>query len=182
MATNARREVATLAGGCFWCVEAVFEQVRGVERVLPGYSGGHIPNPSYEQVCSESTGHAEAAQVTFDPGEVSYEELLKIFFATHDPTTLNRQGPDVGTQYRSVVFYHSEEQKAAAERVISELGAGGAWGRPIVTQVVPLTAFYLAEDYHREYYRRHSWEPYCQIVISPKVAKLRKEFLAKLKR
>ena len=174
-------EVATLAGGCFWCMEAVFEQLQGVQSVVSGYSGGAVANPSYEQVCTGSTGHAEVVQVTFDPKVVSYREVLEVYFATHDPTTLNRQGEDVGTQYRSAVFYHSPEQKAAAERLIADLNAEQIWDRPIVTQVVPLTNFFPAERYHQGYYRGHPAQPYCAAVITPKVAKFRKKFAAKLK-
>jgi peptide-methionine (S)-S-oxide reductase len=173
--------VATLAGGCFWCLEAVFEQLRGVERVESGYSGGTVPQPSYEQVCSGRTGHAEVVQVTFDPAVVTFREILDVFFATHDPTTLNRQGADVGTQYRSTIFYHSPQQKQAAEQRIRELNAEGIWDRPIVTEVVPLQAFYPAEQYHQEYYRNNPGQGYCRAVISPKVAKFRKQFADKLK-
>ena len=180
-ATAAHHEVATLAGGCFWCLEAVFELVQGVERVDPGYTGGSSPNPTYEQICTGNTGHAEAVQLTFDPAVVSYRELLDLFFVTHDPTTLDRQGPDTGTQYRSAVFYHSPEQGEAAEAAIAELTASGVWKDPIVTEVVPLTEYYAAEEYHREYYRRNPNSGYCQVIIAPKVAKLRKERLAALK-
>jgi len=176
-----RRETATLAGGCFWCIEACFVDLKGVERVVPGYAGGTVDNPTYEQVCSGKTGHAEVAQVTFDPDVVSYGELLEVFFTIHDPTTLNRQGADVGTQYRSAIFTHSPAQKAEAERVIRELEASKAWGKPIVTEVVPLEKFFAAEDYHHDYFARNPGQPYCQAVIAPKVAKLRKHFLAKLK-
>jgi peptide-methionine (S)-S-oxide reductase len=175
------REVATLGGGCFWCLEAVFEQLRGVEKVVSGYAGGHAPNPTYHQVCSGTTGHAEVVQVTFDPAVVSYREILEVFFTIHDPTTLNRQGADVGTQYRSAVFYHSPEQKAAAEEVIRDLEAEAVWENPVVTQVVPFTEFYPAEDYHQEYYRNNTGQPYCQVVIAPKVAKFRRKYLEKLK-
>ena len=175
------REVATLAGGCFWCLEAVYLELEGVESVVSGYTGGHVVNPSYEQVCTARTGHAEAVQVTFDPRVVSYEDVLGVFFAIHDPTTLNRQGADVGPQYRSAVFYHDAEQKAAAEAAIAGLEASKAWGGPIVTEVSELAEFYVAEGYHQEYYRRNAGQPYCQIVISPKVAKFRKEYAARLK-
>jgi peptide-methionine (S)-S-oxide reductase len=177
-----RRETATLAGGCFWCLEAAFQELKGVETVQSGYTGGAITDPSYEAVCTGRTGHAEAVQVTFDPDVISYRELLEIFFTIHDPTTLNRQGADVGTQYRSAVFYHSPEQKAAADRVVAELAAAQVWSAPIVTQLVPLEAFYPAEAYHRDYYRRNPNQGYCQIVIAPKVAKLRKAYVEKLKR
>lgn len=175
------QEVATLAGGCFWCLEAVFDQLRGVEQVESGYSGGSVPNPSYRQVCTGTTGHAEVVQISFDPQVISFRELLKVFFTIHDPTTLNRQGADVGTQYRSAIFYHSPEQKAIAEQVIAELNAAGIWDAPIVTEVTPFTAFYPAEEYHQEYYQQNPSQPYCQVVIAPKVAKFRKEYLAKLK-
>ncbi len=174
-------EAATLAGGCFWCLEAVFELVQGVEQVDPGYTGGGIPNPTYEQICTGNTGHAEAVQLTFDPAVVSYRELLDLFFVTHDPTTLDRQGPDVGTQYRSAVFYHSPEQREAAEQAIADITARGAWKDPVVTEVVPLAEYFEAEEYHREYYRRNPNSGYCQVIIAPKVAKLRKERLAALK-
>jgi peptide-methionine (S)-S-oxide reductase len=174
-------EIATLAGGCFWCTEAVFTIVKGVEKVEPGYAGGHVPNPTYDQVSSGTTGHAETAQITYDPSVISYREILEIFFATHDPTTLNRQGPDVGTQYRSVIFYRNEEQKAIAEQVIVELTKEGIWDSPIVTQVEPLKVFYPAETYHKDYYKRHPNEPYCQAIITPKIAKLQKRFFSKLK-
>jgi peptide-methionine (S)-S-oxide reductase len=175
-------EKATLAGGCFWCLEAVYVELSGVERVESGYAGGHLPNPTYEQVCTGETGHAEVVQVTFDPAVVSYRDLLRIFFTVHDPTTLNRQGADVGTQYRSAVFYRSPAQKAEAEAAIAEVAASGAWTGPIVTQVAPLDVFYPAEEYHRDYYRRNPRQGYCQFVIAPKVAKLRKEFFEKLKK
>jgi peptide-methionine (S)-S-oxide reductase len=174
-------EVATLGGGCFWCLEAVFEQLLGVEKVESGYAGGRMPQPTYRQVCTGDTGHAEVVRVGFDPAVISYPELLDVFFATHDPTTLNRQGADVGTQYRSAIFYHSPEQKEAAERRIAELNAAGLWGRPIVTQVVPAEAFYKAEDYHQGYFRANPGQPYCQAVVNPKVAKFRKQFAARLK-
>ncbi len=171
----------TLAGGCFWCLEAVFLRLRGVQRVESGYAGGHLDNPTYRAVCSGTTGHAEVVQVEFDPQEISYRELLEVFFAIHDPTTLNRQGADVGTQYRSAIFYHDDAQKQDAEAMIRELTAQQIWEQPIVTEVVPLTRFYPAEDYHREYYDRNPEQGYCQVVISPKVAKLRQKFAAKLK-
>ena len=178
---DGRLETATLGGGCFWCVEAVFDELRGVRRVEPGYSGGHVERPTYEQVCTGLTGHAEVVQVSFDPHEISYRELLEVFFAVHDPTTKDRQGPDVGPQYRSVIFYHDEEQRRTAEEVISELEARGIWDGPIVTEVAPFTAFYPAEEYHRDYFRRNPDQPYCRVVIAHKVAKFRKEFLERLK-
>jgi len=174
------REVATLAGGCFWCMEAVFEQIDGVDSVVPGYVGGTTSNPTYEQVCSDKTGHAEAVQVTLDPSIISYREILEIFFSTHDPTTPNRQGADVGTQYRSAVFYHNKVQKVIAEQLIRELAEGHTWKNPVVTQIVPLAKFYLAEDYHRNYFARHPEQQYCQVVISPKIAKLRRQWAKRL--
>jgi peptide-methionine (S)-S-oxide reductase len=179
--TSPRREVATLGGGCFWCLEAVFEQMRGVEKVESGYTGGAVPDPTYRAVCSGTTGHAEVVQVTFDPAVTSYREVLEVFFAFHDPTTLNRQGPDVGTQYRSAIFYHSPEQKQTAEQTIAELNAAGVWPRPIVTQVAPLEKYYPAEDYHQGYYRANPSQAYCQAMVAPKVAKFRQRFAAKLK-
>ncbi len=174
-------EVATLGGGCFWCLEAVYQELRGVESVVSGYSGGHVPNPTYRQVCSETTGHAEVVQVTFDPEVVSYREILEVYFSIHDPTTLNRQGADVGTQYRSVVFYHDDEQRRVAEEVIKDLGEQDLWGRPIVTEVVSFEEFFVAEDYHQNYFRDNGRQPYCQVIIAPKVAKFRKEHLDRLK-
>ncbi len=180
--TDAGNEIATLAGGCFWCLEAVFDDLKGVESVESGYMGGKTANPSYEDVCSGKTGHAEVVQLTFDPKQVSFKEILGVFFVIHDPTTLNRQGNDVGTQYRSAVFHHSAEQKAAAERVIANMGAAKIYDDPIVTEVVPASKFYVAEDYHREYFRRNPAQPYCAFVVRPKVAKFRKHFLEKLKK
>jgi peptide-methionine (S)-S-oxide reductase len=176
-----QREVGTLAGGCFWCLEAAFQDLKGVENVQSGYSGGHVANPSYEDVCTGTTGHAEVVQITFDPSVVSFDDLLHVFFTIHDPTTLNRQGGDVGTQYRSAIFYHSPEQKATAERVIAELQAENVWDDPIVTEVKPLAAFYPAEEYHRDYYRRNPNQGYCRAVIAPKVAKVRKLYFDRLK-
>ena len=175
------REVATLGGGCFWCLEAVFEQLRGVDKVASGYAGGTVPEPSYEQVCTGETGHAEVVQVTFDPAVIKYRDILDVFFTTHDPTTLNRQGADVGTQYRSVIFYQTPEQKRIAEERIAELNAAKIWNAPIVTEVVPLQAFYPAEGYHQGYFRKNPSQSYCQVVIAPKVAKLRKHFAAALR-
>jgi peptide-methionine (S)-S-oxide reductase len=174
-------EQATLAGGCFWCLEAVFEQLQGVERVVSGYSGGRRPNPTYEQVCAGTTGHAEVVQVTYDPAVISYNDILEIFFAIHDPTTLNHQGADVGTQYRSAIFYHDEAQREAAEETIRRLENECIWDGPIVTEVVPLKTFYPAEDYHQGYFRTHPEQGYCSLVISPKVAKFRRAFVARLK-
>lgn len=174
-------ETAVVAGGCFWCVEAVFESVEGVTDAVSGYTGGHVPDPTYKQVCTGETGHAEAVRITFDPARISYEEILLIFFGTHDPTTPNRQGADTGTQYRSAVFYATPEQKREAEAVIARLDQEKAFPRPIVTEVVPLKEFYPAEFGHQEYYARNSNQPYCQLVIAPKLKKLRKEFADKLK-
>ena len=173
-------EKATLAGGCFWCLEASYERIRGVSQVVSGYMGGSVPDPGYQQVLTGRTGHAEAVQLTFDPETVSYRDLLLVLFVIHDPTTLNRQGADVGTQYRSAIFYHSESQRQVAADVIGELGAQDLWPDPIVTELVPLQPFYEAEEYHRRYYERNSQLPYCQFVIEPKLAKLRKESLALL--
>ena len=175
-------ETATLAGGCFWCLEPVYNELRGVERVISGYAGGHVPNPTYEQVCSGSTGHAEVVQVTFDPEVISYREILEVFFTIHDPTTLNRQGADVGTQYRSAIFYHSPEQEQVAREVIAATNASGIWRAPLVTRLEPLDRFYPAEGYHQNYYERNPYQPYCQVIIAPKVAKVRERYLARLKR
>ena len=174
-------ELATLAGGCFWCLEAVFEQLRGVERVESGYAGGHVSNPSYEQVCTGATGHAEVIQVAFDPAVISFRDLLGVFFTIHDPTTRDRQGADVGTQYRSAIFFHTPEQQRTAVEVIRELDASRVWDDPIVTEVTRLMRFWPAEAYHREYYRRNPNQGYCRAVIAPKVAKLRKAFFDRLK-
>lgn len=171
--------IATLGAGCFWCVEAIFQDLQGVERVVSGYAGGAVANPTYEQVCAGRTGHAEAVQITFDPQVITYEELLEVFWRVHDPTTLNRQGADVGTQYRSVIFYHDERQKATAER--SKAEAADLWPKPIVTEIAPFDAFYPAEAYHQEYYNRNPNQSYCRIVIDPKVRKFRQAFQAKLK-
>ena len=175
------KEIATLAGGCFWCLEAVFDDLKGVQSVESGYMGGATAKPSYEKVCSGQTGHAEVVRITFDPKLVTFGEILEVFFVIHDPTTLNRQGNDVGSQYRSAIFYHSAEQKAAAERVIADLGSGKVYEDPIVTEVVPASTFYIAEDYHQEYFRRNPAQSYCAFVVRPKVAKFRKHFLEKLK-
>jgi len=175
------QEVATFGSGCFWCSEAVFSELQGVLKVVPGYAGGNLPNPTYEDVCSDTTGHAEVAQITFDPSVITYRELLEVLFSTHDPTTLNRQGADEGTQYRSVIFYGVQEQKTQAEAMVKELTADRTFRDPIVTEVVPLGPFYPAEDYHREYYRRNPSKPYCQAVIAPKLAKFRAHWKAKLK-
>ncbi len=174
-------EVAILGGGCFWCTEAVFQLIRGVEKVQPGYAGGDLPNPTYEQVSTGTTGYAEVAQITFNPEVISFKEILEIFFGTHDPTQLNRQGADVGTQYRSVIFYVNEKQKTIAEQLIAELTAEKAYDNPIVTQVKPLKRFYPAETYHKDYFKKHPKEPYCQFVIAPKIEKLQKTYFSKLK-
>jgi peptide-methionine (S)-S-oxide reductase len=178
---NPTRETATLGGGCFWCLEAVFEQLKGVDKVESGYAGGIVANPTYHQVCSGQTGHAEVVQVTFDPSLISFREILDVFFAIHDPTTIDRQGADVGTQYRSVIFFHTPEQQKAAQLRIAELNAEKIWHAPIVTQVVAFQVFHRAEAYHQGYFRGNPGQPYCQAVVSPKVAKFRKQFLAKLK-
>jgi peptide-methionine (S)-S-oxide reductase len=175
-------EVATLGGGCFWCIEAAFQEIRGVVNVESGYSGGTTASPTYEQVCTGTTAHAEVVQVTFDPNRVSFREILEIFFTAHDPTTLNRQGADVGSQYRSVIFYHNKKQKEVAEQVIEELVASKVWDDPIVTQVEPFKGFYKAEEYHRRYFERHPEAGYCRVVIAPKIAKLRKKYREKLKK
>ena len=180
-ARAARPPQATLAGGCFWCLEAVFRELKGVERVVSGYMGGHLADPTYEAVCGGSTGHAEVVQVDFDPAQISYAELLEVFFAIHDPTTLNRQGNDRGTQYRSAIFYHDAAQKQAAEAMIAQLSAQRAWPDPIVTEVTAADAFYPAEGYHHDYYANNPLQPYCQYVVAPKVAKARKAFAARLK-
>ena len=175
-------QIATLAGGCFWCLEAVFDELKGVESVESGYSGGHVPNPTYKQVCSDTTGHAETVRITFDPSVISYADLLRVFFAIHDPTTLNRQGNDVGTSYRSVIFYHDEDQKKTAEAIITEMTDAKLWPSPIVTEVAKFDAFYPAEDYHQEYYVNNLNQPYCRVVIAPKVSKFRKHFVERLKK
>jgi peptide-methionine (S)-S-oxide reductase len=175
-------EVATLAGGCFWCLEAVYDDLKGVVDVVSGYSGGTTANPSYEAVCTGGTGHAEVVQVTFDPAIISYRELLEVFFSIHDPTSLNRQGADVGTQYRSAIFYHDAEQKAIAEQVMQEMDARKLYSKPIVTELVPFSVFYPAEAYHQEYFKQNPYQGYCMAVIAPKVAKFRSHYLEKLKK
>jgi peptide-methionine (S)-S-oxide reductase len=175
----AEREVATLGGGCFWCLEAVYQELRGVQAVVSGYAGGHADRPTYEAVCAGTTGHAEVVQVTFDPAVVSYREVLELFFLVHDPTTLNRQGADVGTQYRSAIFYHDDAQRAAAVAVMRQVEEAGTWGAPLVTEVVPLERFHPAEGYHQNYYRRNPGQGYCQVVIAPKLARARSEFFAR---
>lgn len=179
MAEDTGKQIITVGGGCFWCTEAVFEELKGVEKVESGYSGGTVPNPTYEQVCSGTTGHAEVSQITFDPKVISLKQILEVFFTVHDPTTLNRQGNDTGTQYRSVIFYRNDEQKTAAEQAIKD--AGKLWDDKIVTELAPFKAFYKAEDYHQEYYRNNPRQGYCQVIISPKVAKFREHFKSLLK-
>jgi peptide-methionine (S)-S-oxide reductase len=179
---NINLQTATLAGGCFWCLEAVYDEIKGVHSVESGYAGGHMDNPTYREVCNGDTGHAEVVQVHFDPNIVAYRDLLNVFFAIHDPTTLNRQGADVGTQYRSAIFYHDEEQKRIAEELIKDLNAQQIWDRPLVTQVEKLDKFYVAEDYHQEYFARNPYQPYCMAVVAPKVSKFRKHFLELLKK
>jgi peptide-methionine (S)-S-oxide reductase len=179
---TANDAVATLGGGCFWCLEAVYTELRGVTRVVSGYAGGQLPNPTYEQVCGGRTGHAEVVQVTFEPDEISYRDVLEVFFTIHDPTTPNRQGADVGPQYRSIILYHSLEQQATAEEVIREVNASGIWRAPVVTEVKSLDVFYPAEAYHQDYFARNPYQPYCQVVIAPKVAKARQRYLTRLKR
>jgi peptide-methionine (S)-S-oxide reductase len=174
-------EVATLAGGCFWCLEPIFDELKGVESVESGYTGGQVPNPTYARVCDGNTGHAEAVRVTFDPQVISYHDLLTVFFAIHDPTTLNRQGADAGTQYRSAIFYHDEQQREIARQVIQEITDGHIWDNPIVTEVTPIDKFYPAEDYHQEYFAHNSFQPYCRTVIAPKVTKFRKQFVDRLR-
>lgn len=178
---SSEKETVTLGGGCFWCLEAVYDQLKGVESVESGYMGGKNANPSYEAVCIGNTGHAEVVQISFDPEVVSYTEILEIFFSTHDPTTLNRQGNDVGTQYRSAIFYHSPEQKTLAENMVATFTKDNIFDRPIVTEVVPAGPFYIAEEYHQEYFVRNSSQPYCTFLINPKLAKFRKQFAEKLK-
>ncbi len=175
-------EVATLGGGCFWCLEAVFKELRGVNWVMSGYAAGHVANPTYRAVCQGTTGHAEVVQVKFDPDQLAYADLLRVFFAIHDPTTLNRQGNDVGTQYRSIILTHSDTQKATAEAVMKEITDAKIWGARLVTQIEPLTAFYEAEEEHHDYFERNPWAGYCQVVVAPKVAKFRKQFTDRLRR
>ena len=174
--------LATLAGGCFWCLEAVYNELRGVESVVSEYAGGHDPDPTYEAVCSETTGHAEVVQIAYDPDMLSFRELLEVFFTIHDPTTLNRQGNDVGTQYRSAIFYHDEEQRLIADEVIEEMTVAGLWDDPIVTEVTALDTFYEAEEYHQQYFEKNPFQPYCFVVVRPKVSKFRRKFISKLKK
>lgn len=180
--TGDGKEVATLGGGCFWCLEAVYDELKGVDSVTSGYSGGIVTNPTYRQVCTGTTGHAEVVQITFDPDVISFREILQVFFTIHDPTTLNRQGADVGPQYRSVIFYHDQEQKETAEAVVAELEAAGIWDDPMVTEITPFETFYQAEAYHQEYFQNNAQQPYCRVVIAPKVAKFRKKYTEKLKK
>jgi peptide-methionine (S)-S-oxide reductase len=182
MNSTGKKEVATLAGGCFWCLEAVYNDLRGVEKVVSGYSGGRVANPSYEEVCTGRTGHAEAIQITFDPQVISFKELLEVFFTIHDPTTLNRQGADHGTQYRSAIFYRSPEQKEVADKVIADITAAKIWKDPLVTEVTKFDVFYAAEEYHQRYYELNPNQGYCRMVIEPKVIKFRKQFMSKLKK
>ena len=182
MTSDRDREIATLGGGCFWCLEAVFKELKGVESVVSGYAGGHVDNPTYQQVCGGRTGHAEVVQIAYDPKVVSFRDLLDVFFTIHDPTTKDRQGADLGPQYRSIILHHDAGQKAEAERAIAELAEKGVWSDPIVTEVVPLGTFYPGEAYHQDYYARNPRQGYCQIVIAPKVVKFRKQFMERLKR
>jgi peptide-methionine (S)-S-oxide reductase len=175
-------ETAVLAGGCFWCMEAIFKQIKGIEKVESGYCGGNVKNPSYEEVCTGKTGHAEAVRLIFNPSIISYKQILRIFFTLHDPTSLNRQGNDVGTQYRSEIFYTDEKQREIAENTIKELAEGKIWDKPIVTVLEPLKEFYVAEKYHQDYYKKNPLNPYCFMIIRPKIAKLRKEYLELLKK
>lgn len=179
---NTQYEKATLGAGCFWCVEAIYQRLEGVEKVESGYSGGHVKNPTYEAVCTGKTGHAEVIQVTFNSKKITFKELLEVFFRTHDPTTLNRQGADVGTQYRSAIFYHNDEQKAIAEQVKKETDTAKIWDDPIVTEISKFSEFYKAESYHQDYYNQNSFQPYCMMVINPKLSKFKKEFSSKLKK
>ncbi len=180
--SNNNLETATLGAGCFWCVEAVFDDLKGVTDVVSGYSGGHTENPTYREVCSETTGHAEVTQITFDPQEISFADILRVFFAVHDPTTLNRQGNDIGSSYRSAIFYHSDEQKKTAEEIIKEVTEAEIYDKPIVTEVTKFDKFYPAEDYHQEYFANNPTQPYCAAVVAPKVAKFRKQFVSRLKK
>ena len=174
-------QIATLGGGCFWCLEAVYNDLRGIVSVVSGYAGGHLANPTYKQVCTGNTGHAEVVQISFDPKLITFRDLLNVFFTIHDPTTLNRQGADIGTQYRSVIFYHDQDQKQQAEKAIHEFSEAGLWINPIVTEVIPIDIFYPAEDYHQDYYANNMSQPYCAAVIAPKLSKFRKKFIDQLK-
>ncbi len=181
ISSTEKSAVATLGAGCFWCVEAVFQQLKGVQSVVSGYAGGHVKNPSYAEVCTGNTGHAEVCQITYDPEVISFTEILEVYWKTHDPTTLNRQGGDVGTQYRSVIFYHDDNQRNIAEELKNEINAAGIWSDPVITEIAPFTVFYKAEDYHQEYYFQHTSQPYCSVVITPKIEKFRKVFADKMK-
>ena len=174
--SNEKYETATFGAGCFWCVEAVYQNLKGVQKVVSGYAGGKTPNPTYKQICTGQTGHAEVAQITYDPNQISYQDLLDVFWNTHDPTTLNRQGADTRTQYRSVIFYNDVHQKEIAEQAMAETDASGLWSNPIVTEISPIPTFYPAEDYHQNYYQSNPSQPYCTVIISPKIQKLKKEF------
>jgi peptide-methionine (S)-S-oxide reductase len=178
---NDTSHVITVGGGCFWCTEAIFKELKGVIKVVPGYSGGTVKNPSYKEVCTGSTGHAEVVQITYNPEQIAISEILEVFFMTHDPTTLNRQGPDTGTQYRSVIFFHSEEQKKSAESIIEQYEAEKVFNMPIVTEIEPFKAFYEAEDYHHDYFAQNKEQPYCQFIVSPKILKFKKLFRERLK-
>ena len=180
--TNSNREVATIAGGCFWCLQPIFQELRGVEKVEVGYTGGRLANPSYEAVCTDTTGHAEAVQITFDSTTIPFVDVLRIFFSVHDPTTLDQQGHDVGSQYRSAIFYHTPEQQKSAQQVIAEADKADLWGAPIVTEVTPLSPFYRAEEYHQDYFRKNPTAGYCRAVVAPKVVKFRKQFAERLKK
>jgi len=180
--TNPNREVATIAGGCFWCLQPIFQELRGVDRVEVGYTGGRLANPSYEAVCTDTTGHAEAVQITFDPETIPFVDVLRIFLSIHDPTTIDRQGHDVGSQYRSAIFYHTPEQQKTAQQVIAEVDKAQLWGAPIVTEVTPLSPFYRAEEYHQDYFRKNPTAGYCRAVVAPKVVKFRKQFAERLKK
>ncbi len=179
---NQNLEVATLGGGCFWCLEAVYDELKGVSDVVSGYAGGHVVNPSYEEICGKKTGHAEVVQVSFDPAEISFADILRIFFTIHDPTTPGRQGNDVGPQYRSAIFYHSAEQKAVAEQIKQEFETAKVWDNPIVSEIVAFDKFYAAEDYHQEYFKKNPYQPYCMFVVGPKVSKFRKTYFDRLKK
>lgn len=178
---NKTSQIITVGGGCFWCTEAIFKELRGVIKVVPGYSGGNVKNPSYREVCTGSTGHAEVIQITYNPELITISEILEVFFMTHDPTTLNRQGPDTGTQYRSAIFYHSEEQKKAAENIIKQYETEKIFEMPVVTEITPFKAFYPAENYHHDYFEQNKRQPYCQFVISPKIEKFKEKYKDRLK-
>ena len=180
--TDPNQLVATLGGGCFWCLEAIYNELKGIIKVESGYTGGPVPNPTYKQVCTGTTGHAEVIQITYDPNIITFKEILQIFFTMHDPTTLNRQGNDVGTQYRSIILYHNQNQKKTTDQVINEITQARIWNAPIITQIIPYNIFYKAEEYHQEYYKKNPEQSYCRIIIAPKIAKLRKQYFEKLKK